>query len=70
VSTNFLRSAEYVKLQADLLSLFHNSKEMVADKSSHLIIIDRPDVVANAINQVVQAIRNHASLQTAPLLAH
>lgn len=49
VSTNFFRSTEYVKLQADLLSLSHNSKEIVADKSSHFIIIDRPDMVADKL---------------------
>ena len=62
VSTDMLRSPEYIKLQTDLLSLSRNSKEMIAEKSGHFVIIDRPDVVIDAITQVVQAVRNSARL--------
>jgi pimeloyl-ACP methyl ester carboxylesterase len=55
-SGSFGRS--YAKLQADLLSLSQNSKQMIAEKSGHFIIIDRPDVVVDAIGQVVQSLRN------------
>jgi pimeloyl-ACP methyl ester carboxylesterase len=44
-------SPEYAKLQADLLSLSENGKQVVAEKSGHFIIIDRPDVVIDAIRQ-------------------
>jgi pimeloyl-ACP methyl ester carboxylesterase len=59
-SGSFGRS--YAKLQADLLSLSQNSKQMIAEKSGHFIIIDRPDVVVDAISQVVQSVRNNAKL--------
>jgi pimeloyl-ACP methyl ester carboxylesterase len=62
VSTDEWRSADYVKLQADLLSLSQNSKEIVARNSSHAVIFDRPDVVVNAISQAVQSVRNNAKL--------
>lgn len=63
VSTDGLRIAPYVKLQGDLLSLSENSKEIVAQNSSHFIIIDRPDVLIDAINQVVRAARTHSRIE-------
>jgi pimeloyl-ACP methyl ester carboxylesterase len=62
VSTDEFRIAPYVKLQADLLTLSENSKEIVAQNSTHFVIIDRPDVVIDAIRQVVRAARNHSHL--------
>jgi pimeloyl-ACP methyl ester carboxylesterase len=62
VSTDQFRSSDYVKLQKELLSLSQNSKEIIAEKSSHFVIIDRPDVVIDAIRQVVQSVRNNAKL--------
>lgn len=62
VSTDEWRIADYIKLQADLLSLSQNSKEIVARNSSHAVILDRPDVVVNAISQAVQSVRNDAKL--------
>lgn len=55
-------SPEYAKLQADLLSLSENSKQVVAEKSGHFIIVDRPDVVIDAIRQVVQSVRKNSKL--------
>ncbi len=52
----------HAKLQTELLSLSQNSKEIVAEKSGHFVMIDRPDVVIDAIRQVVQAVRNNAKL--------
>lgn len=46
------------EIQKTLLSLSTNSKELLAEKSGHFIIIDRPDVVVNAIDQVVRSARN------------
>jgi len=44
------------------LSLSENSKQVVAEKSGHFIIIDRPDAVTDAIRQVVQSVRNNSKL--------
>jgi pimeloyl-ACP methyl ester carboxylesterase len=62
ISTNEFRSPEYDKLQTDLLSLSRNSQQIVAAQSGHFIIIDRPDVVIDAISQVVRSVRNNAKL--------
>jgi pimeloyl-ACP methyl ester carboxylesterase len=50
------------ELQTQLLSLSRNSKEMVADKSGHFVIIDRPEVVVDAVSQVVRSARNKTPL--------
>ena len=60
--TNEFRSEEYEKLQTDLLSLSRNSKELIAEKSGHFVIIDRPDVVIDGIRQAVQSARNNTKL--------
>jgi hypothetical protein len=62
VSTDSDRNSGYVKLQAQLLYLSSNSKELVAENSTHFVIIDRPDVVVDAIQQVVQSVRNNSKL--------
>jgi pimeloyl-ACP methyl ester carboxylesterase len=62
VSTDEERNPGYVKLQTELLSLSQDSKEIIAEKSSHFVIIDRPDVVIDAISRVVQSVRNKAKL--------
>jgi len=49
-------------LQNALLSLSQNSKQIGAEKSGHFVIIDRPDVVIEAIRQVVQSARNKTKL--------
>jgi pimeloyl-ACP methyl ester carboxylesterase len=53
---------KYAELQAKLLSLSSNSKQIVAENSGHFIIIDRPDVVIDAIKQVVQSVRDNTKL--------
>jgi hypothetical protein len=35
---------------------------MIAEKSGHFVIVDRPDVVIDAIHQVVQSVRNKLKL--------
>jgi pimeloyl-ACP methyl ester carboxylesterase len=62
VSTDEALGPDYVKLQTELLSLSQNSKQIVAEKSGHFVIIDRPDVVIDAIRQVVQSVRSNAKL--------
>jgi len=63
VSTDEALGPDYVKLQTDLLSLSENSKQIIARKSGHFVIIDRPDVVIDAISQVVQSVHNNSKLQ-------
>ena len=48
-------SPNYPKLQAKLLRLSHNSKQLIAEHSFHAVEIDQPDVVVTAIRQVVDA---------------
>lgn len=50
------------ELQKQLLALSRNSKEMTADNSGHFIIVDRPDVVIDAIGQVVRSVRSKTPL--------
>jgi hypothetical protein len=59
VDTNESAGAE---LQKQLLALSGNSKEMTAENSGHFVIIDRPDVVVEAIGQVVRSARNNTPL--------
>jgi len=53
---------KYAELQAKLLSLSANSKQLIAENSGHFVILDRPDVVIDAIRQVVQSVRNNTKL--------
>ena len=55
-------ATKYEELQAKLLSLSTNSKRIVAENSGHCIPIDRPDVVIEAIEQVVLTVRNNKKL--------
>lgn len=57
-----MRAAKYAELQTKLLSLSNNAKQLTADNSGHFIIIDRPDVVIDAIRQVVWSVRNSSKL--------
>ena len=61
IRTNDDRSA-YAKLQAKLLALSHNSKQVTAEKSSHMVIIDEPEMVTAGIREVVNAVRNGTKL--------
>ena len=54
--------SKYTELHSKLLSLSINSKELTAENSGHFIIIDRPDVVIDAIGQVVQSVRDKSKL--------
>jgi pimeloyl-ACP methyl ester carboxylesterase len=55
----------YRSLQARLLGLSTNSKGIVADSSGHLIQVERPDLVARAIESVVVAARRHTRVSPA-----
>ncbi len=62
ISTTY-DSPNYRKLQSSLLSLSRDSRQMVAENSSHMVIIDNPGVIVSAIRQVVNAVRDHRRLQ-------
>ena len=50
-------STEYQRLQARLLLLSRDAKQVIAERSSHMVIVDAPDTIAGAIEEVVRAIR-------------
>ncbi|MGA8026675.1 MAG: alpha/beta hydrolase [Bryobacteraceae bacterium] len=56
-------SPRYVEFQNKLLALSHNSEQLVAKNSSHMVIIDQPEIVVRAIWDVVAAARRGASLE-------
>jgi pimeloyl-ACP methyl ester carboxylesterase len=49
----------YKKLQAELLSLSNRSQQLMADKSFHSVEIDQPEVVVDAIRQVIEMVARH-----------
>jgi pimeloyl-ACP methyl ester carboxylesterase len=59
-------SPNYPKLQARLRLLSHTSKQLIASRSFHAVEIDQPDVIVNAIRQVVDAARSHTKLSAVP----
>jgi len=56
------QASKYAELQTKLLALSSNSKQLTAENSGHFITIDRPDVVIDAIEQVVRSVRTNAKL--------
>jgi pimeloyl-ACP methyl ester carboxylesterase len=54
--------AERKRMQADLLNLSRNSKQIIAANSGHHIQLDEPEVVTNAIRQVIDAVQRRAKL--------
>ena len=53
------RVAGYENLQKRLMALSRNSKRVQADRSSHMVLIDQPEVIVAAIREVVMGIRDH-----------
>lgn len=49
----------YSKLQADLLALSRNSKQLIAEKSFHAVTIDQPETIVSAIREVVSTLAAH-----------
>ena len=47
----------WMELQKDLVTLSSNSTHILAEKSSHLIPLDEPDLVVQAIRHVVEMVR-------------
>ena len=52
--------------QNALATLAPNGKHKIATKSSHYIQVQEPQVVIDAIKQVVEAVRNQATWTAAP----
>lgn len=55
VSTTY-DSERYRKLQEQLLNLSSNHRQLVAENSTHMVIIDEPEVVVEAIRKVIMAL--------------
>lgn len=53
--------AEWQKLQRDQVRLSEGGCQIVADQSGHVVGVDQPKVVADAIRSVVEAVRNGSS---------
>ena len=47
--------------QADLTTLLPNSQQILAEESGHYIQRDQPDLVIDAIGDVIQAVRDSSS---------
>ena len=54
-----------LEMHRELLTLSTNSIHMIAEKSDHGILRNQPEIVVDAISQVVDAVRNHATLDQA-----
>lgn len=48
----------YAELQAKLLALSSNSSQILAGNSSHMIIVDEPQIIVASIRKVVDSIRS------------
>ena len=55
-------SKTHQKLQADLIRLSRNSKQIIAQNSDHHIQIDEPQLVTEAIRQVLTAVQDRQKL--------
>jgi pimeloyl-ACP methyl ester carboxylesterase len=56
ISTTY-DSQPYAELQSKLLMLSHNSEQVIAQNSTHMVIIDQPEIVVRTIEQVINAVR-------------
>jgi pimeloyl-ACP methyl ester carboxylesterase len=56
-------SPGYADLQSHLLRLSRNAKQLIADHSTHMVIVDQPETIVTAIEDVLQSIRNPAPLK-------
>lgn len=59
-------SPNYDRLQQRLLALSSNSKQIVAENSSHMVIVDQPEVVIDAIRDVVETARHPTTASALP----
>jgi pimeloyl-ACP methyl ester carboxylesterase len=57
-------SPGYRTLQTKLLRLSHDAKQLIAAHSTHMVIVDQPETIVAAIEDVVWSVRNHARLNS------
>ena len=57
LKTHFGACAGVGALQADLVQLSTNGTQIIAEQSGHYVQNDQPDLVVQAIRQVVEAAR-------------
>ncbi|HXE64583.1 MAG TPA: alpha/beta hydrolase [Bryobacteraceae bacterium] len=50
-------SPGYQQLQEQLLRLSHAAKQSIAEHSTHMVIVDQPEIIITAIDDVVNSIR-------------
>jgi len=54
---------ERIENNRDLVRLSRNSAHIIAKNSGHDVHLDRPELVIDAIRQVVEAVRHHTSVK-------
>ena len=64
VVSTLYKSPRYAELQKKLLTLSENSKQFIAENSSHMVIIDQPATVIRAILEVIAAARTRTVLDS------
>jgi pimeloyl-ACP methyl ester carboxylesterase len=60
ISTNN-NSPGYAELQTRLLRLSRNAKQLIADHSTHMVIVDQPETIVTAIDDVVKSVRKQGA---------
>ena len=53
---------ERINKQKELLSLSHNSKQIVDKKSGHHMQLEDPDLLVTIMKEVIDAIKEHKNL--------
>ncbi|MEQ1794791.1 MAG: alpha/beta hydrolase [Nitrospira sp.] len=53
----------WLELQADLTKLSTNSRQVFADRSSHFINFDQPEIIVNAVRQLLDTINRELPVQ-------
>lgn len=53
-------SPGYRQLQAQLLRLSRDARQLIAEHSTHMVIVDEPETIVTAIGDVVRSVRNRA----------
>lgn len=56
-------SPGYDKLQLKLLSLSRNSRQLIAENSTHMVIVDEPETIIDAVHQLVNEERSRLRLR-------
>jgi pimeloyl-ACP methyl ester carboxylesterase len=56
----------YLKLQIDLVALSHRSEHVIAWNSTHMVLIDEPEVITESILKMVAAARQQPMKYTVP----